>query len=76
MDTSLIVGEFYLPKIPKFIRRIEDDFPVPLGELSGEEIEAICKEWRNQLYKLAEIQERKGTTFAHLPPRKGKANDW
>lgn len=69
MNTN-IRKEYHLPKVPKFIRRIEDDFPVPLGELSGEEIEAICKEWRKELYNLAYIQECKGTTFDHLPARK------
>lgn len=56
--------EYDLPKAPNFIRRKDDNFPVPYGELSDAQIRKVGKAWTDALLKRAREQRKNQTTFA------------
>jgi hypothetical protein len=47
-----------LPTIPNFIRRLSDDFPVPIWELSDAQLKKIGREWTNALIEHAQSKRK------------------
>lgn len=56
--------EYNLPRVPNFIRRVEDDFPVPYGELSDAQIRKIGVAFTKALLERAKVQRKNKTEFA------------
>ena len=56
--------QYKLPVIPNFIRRIEDDFPVPYGELSDAQIKKVGAAFTKALLEKADKQRKNNTEFA------------
>lgn len=53
--------EYKLPMLPNFIRRIWDDFPVPVGELSDAQLKKVGTAWTTALLEQAKKQRKKET---------------
>lgn len=49
---------FYLPNLPNYIRRVDDNFPVDIGELSEPMLKNIAGKWAADLVMKAK-QRRK-----------------
>lgn len=64
---------YHLPKPPNFIRRVSDDFPVPYGELSDEQIRKVGKAWTDNLLARAAEQREQEQPLSYsdrYPPRR------
>lgn len=45
--------ELAVPGVPNFIRRPEDDFPIPIAELSDTQLRRVAKAWTDELLRKA-----------------------
>lgn len=50
--------EYNLPQPPNFVRRVHDDFPVPVGELSDVQLNKLAAEWKKRLLARAAEQRK------------------
>ena len=50
--------DIYVPQTPNFIRRVEDNFPIPIAELTDAQLRKIANEWRDDLLTKAAVRRR------------------
>lgn len=62
---------YEVPKAPNFIRRVSDDFPVPVGELSDAQLRKLGAAMTEALFANAKRQRTNNTTY-DIGPRKGR----